>query len=143
MTARLEDIYHWWRLDDQVTTSGQPSEAELAALAADGVRHVVNLAPHDNARALPDEAGSVRLLGMRYTNIPVDFQHPTEADFAAFCRAIDSAERVHVHCAANYRVSAFLCRYRRDVLGTDAASARANMEAVWQPDPVWERFLAR
>jgi protein tyrosine phosphatase (PTP) superfamily phosphohydrolase (DUF442 family) len=139
----LEDIYHWWQLDRRVTTSGQPSEGELAALAAAGVRHVINLAPHSHARALPDEAASVAHLGMRYTNIPVDFQDPTEADFAAFCTAMQGAERVHVHCAANYRVAAFLCRYRRDVLGVDAGRARAAMEAVWQPDAVWERFLAR
>jgi hypothetical protein len=30
-------IYHWWRLDDRVTTSGQPSEAELAALCSEKV----------------------------------------------------------------------------------------------------------
>ncbi len=139
----LQDIYHWWQLDDRVTTSGQPTEAELAVLAQAGVRRVINLAPHSHARALPDEAGSVARLGMRYTNIPVDFQNPTESDFTAFCAAMQGMERIHVHCAANYRVAAFLCRYRRDVLGVDAAVARADMEAIWQPDPVWERFLAR
>jgi hypothetical protein len=39
---------------------------------------------------------------------------------------------VHVHCIANYRVSAFLYRYRREVLGTNEAQARADMEDVWQ-----------
>ncbi len=139
----LEDIYHWWQLDSRVTTSGQPTEVEMAALAAAGVRHVINLAPHTHARALPDEAGCVTGLGMRYTNIPVDFQNPTEADFAAFCTAMRGTDRVHVHCAANYRVAAFLCRYRRDVQHVDAGVARTDMETVWQPDAVWERFLAR
>jgi hypothetical protein len=37
---------------------------------------------------------------------------------------------VHVHCIANYRVSAFFYRYRRDVLGMDEARARAGMEEV-------------
>ena len=138
----LEAIHHWWRLDDRVTTSGQPSEAELAELAADGVRRVINLAPHSHARALPDEAGSVERLGMRYVHIPVDFQAPAQADFDAFCAAMAGEDRVHVHCAANYRVSAFLFRYRRDVLGVDAARARADLQEVWQPDAVWERFIA-
>ncbi len=48
----LVDIYHWWQLDDRVTTSGQPTEAELAALAQAGVRRVINVAPHSHARGI-------------------------------------------------------------------------------------------
>ena len=40
-----ESIYNWRRLDARLSTSGQPSEAQLAALAASGVGHVINLAP--------------------------------------------------------------------------------------------------
>ena len=50
---------------------------------------------------------------------------------------------VHVHCIANYRVSAFFYRYRRDVLGVDEAQARAQMEQVWQPHGVWATFVRR
>ena len=49
---------------------------------------------------------------------------------------------VHVHCIANYRVSAFFYRYRRDVLGVDEGQARADLEALWQPDGVWAAFIA-
>lgn len=140
-----EAIYHWHRLDDRVTTSGQPTEAQLAELAAMGVGHVINLAPHTHAKALPDEAASVSRLGMAYTNIPVDFGDPTEADFAAFCAAMAEAGSapVHVHCAANYRVAAFVYRYRRRVRGLDEAVARADLERVWQPAGVWTEFIAR
>ena len=51
--------------------------------------------------------------------------------------------RVHVHCIANYRVSAFFYRYRRDGLGTDEAQARADMEDVWHPEGVWATFVGR
>ena len=44
---------------------------------------------------------------------------------------------------ANYRVSAFLYRYRREVLGTDEAQARADMEDVWHPEGVWATFVGR
>ncbi|WP_158743226.1 protein tyrosine phosphatase family protein [Acidisphaera sp. L21] len=137
-------IYNWRRLDAQLTTSGQPTEPELAALAALGVRHVINLAPHSHAKALPDEAGSAAALGMTYRNIPVDFKHPTDADFAEFCTALATCgdAPVHIHCAANYRVSAFLYRYRRDVLGMEDGAARAEMEQIWHPDPIWAAFLA-
>jgi len=144
VTADPEDIYHWLRLDSRLTTSGQPDEAQLVAIAALGARRVINLALHTHPRALPDEAASVAALGMGYTHIPVAFDHPTEADFGAFRRAFEAAADgpLHVHCIANYRVSAFLYRYRRDVLGLNEAAARADMLRIWTPDPVWAAFVA-
>ena len=31
--------------------------------------------------------------------------------------------------------------YRRDVLGWDDATARAEMEAIWHPEGVWADFI--
>src|SRR6516165_10721002 len=121
-----ETIYNWRRLDGRITTSGQPTEAHLADIGALGVRPIVNLGLHTHEKALPDEAGSVRRLGMTYIHIPVDFQNPTDQDFEEFCSVMEQLKDVpvHVHCLANARVSAFFYRYRRDVLGTDEARAR-------------------
>ena len=141
--ADPEAIYHWRRLDERITTSGQPSEEELGEIRALGVRHVVNLGLHTHEKALPDEAASVSRLGMTYIHIPVDFQNPTDEDFAQFCTVMDEVKDapVHVHCIANYRVSAFFYRYRRDVLGWDDATARADMDAIWRPEGVWADFI--
>jgi protein tyrosine phosphatase (PTP) superfamily phosphohydrolase (DUF442 family) len=145
MTATTDptDIYNWQRLDARITTSGQPSEAQLGALRDLGVAHVVNLGLHSHERALPDEAASVARLGMRYTHIPVDFDAPTAEDFDRFCAVMAAAgdEPTHVHCIANMRVSAFFYRYRRDLLGWDEARARRAMESVWQPGGVWASFI--
>lgn len=137
--------YHWLRLDDRLTTSGQPTEAEVAALAALGVRCVINLAPHSNPRTLPDEPASVAALGMEYLDIPVDFASPTEADFTAFAAAMNAraGQVAHVHCAANDRVSAFLLRYRRDVLGMPASAAGSDLDRIWTRNLVWAAFIAR
>jgi protein tyrosine phosphatase (PTP) superfamily phosphohydrolase (DUF442 family) len=48
--ADPEAIYHWRRLDDRITTSGQPTEPQLADIQALGVRHVVNLGLHTHER---------------------------------------------------------------------------------------------
>ena len=80
-----EDIYHWRPLDDQITTSGQPTERQLKHLHALGIRHIVNLGLHSHEKALPNEAASVSRLGMIYIHIPVDFQNPTGQDFDQFC----------------------------------------------------------
>ena len=143
--ADPETIYNWRRLDDWITTSGQPSESQLADIQGLGVRHVVNLGLHTHEKALPDEAASVSRLGMTYIHIPVDFQNPTEEDFQQFCAVMERLKDVpiHVHCIANARVSAFFYRYRRDVLGMDEPQARVEMEAVWQPKGVWATFVGR
>jgi protein tyrosine phosphatase (PTP) superfamily phosphohydrolase (DUF442 family) len=76
--ADPEAIYNWQRLDNRITTSGQPTEKQLADIHALGVRHIVNLGLHTHEKALPDEAASVSRLGMTYIHIPVDFQNPTD-----------------------------------------------------------------
>ena len=127
--ADPEGIYNWHRLDSRITTSGQPSEAQLAEIRGLGVRHIVNLGLHTHEKALPDEAATVDRLGMTYIHIPVDFQNPTEQDFEQFCTVMERLKdtSVHVHCIANTRVSAFFYRFRRDVLGMDEAQgARRN-----------------
>ena len=143
--ADPEGIYNWRRVDDRVTTSGQPTETQLTDIRALGVRHIINLGLHTHGKALPDEAASVSRLGMTYIHIPVDFQNPTDRDFEQFCAVMEQLNEVpvHVHCIANYRVSAFFYRYRRDVLGMDEAKARAEMEEIWHPEGVWAAFVAR
>lgn len=139
------DIYHWRRLDERITTSGQPSEAQLAALGGLGIAHVINLGLHSHERALADEAASCARLGMVYIHIPVAFDAPGEDDFARFCQAMaDLADApVHVHCIANMRVSAYLYRWQREVLGRDEAQALALMDTVWRPGGVWAAFIGR
>lgn len=137
-------IRNWRRIDPLITTSGQPTTDELAALARSGVTDIVNLGLTSHELALPDEAGDVARLGMVYRPIPVVFAAPTEADFAAFCATLAAAagRRIHVHCIFNWRVSAFFYRYRVEFLGWDEPTARREMEAIWTPDPVWAAFLS-
>lgn len=134
------DLYNWRRLDNRVTTSGQPTEEQLAELSQLGIRHVINLGLHTHEKALADEAASLARLGF---HIPVDYDRPTEEDFTKFCDAMAklSAKLVHVHCIANLRVTAFLYRWQREVLGHDDMQARALMDTVWQPGGVWASFI--
>src|SRR5215471_4910733 len=142
LMADPEGIYNWHRLDGQMTTSGQPTEAQLAEIRGLGVRHIVNLGLHTHEKALPDEAATIDRLGMTYIHTPVDFQNPTEQDFQQFCAVMERLKDVplHVHCIANARVSAFFYRFRRDILDIDEAQARAEMETVWRPKGVWVEF---
>jgi protein tyrosine phosphatase (PTP) superfamily phosphohydrolase (DUF442 family) len=112
-------IYNWRRLDNRITTSGQPTEAQFLELQQLGIEHVINLGLHTHEKALPDEAGELARPGMVYSYIPVKFDRPTEDDFSLFCDTLESIgdKPVHIHCIANMRVTAFLYRYLRDVIG--------------------------
>jgi len=129
-----DSIYHWYRLDDRITTSGQPTEAQLADIAALGVRCVINLGLHSHEKALRDEAAAMRALGMTYVHIPVDFKNPAERDFDAFCTVLENARDgpVHVHCIANsaYQLSSILPvppRGPRHGRGTRASRSRSGL----------------
>jgi protein tyrosine phosphatase (PTP) superfamily phosphohydrolase (DUF442 family) len=137
-------IYNFRRLSPTLTTSGQPTEDQFAQMAAAGVGTVINLALIDSPNALPVEADLLASLGVRYIHLPVDFAAPSERDFDRFAEEMDSVSdaSVHVHCAANYRVSAFLYRYRRERLGWTDAQARPDVEALWQPEGVWAAFIS-
>ena len=78
---------------------------------------------------------------MRYIYIPVDFEAPTEDDFAAFCAAMAQLgdRPVHVHCIYNARVSAFFYRYALAGFG-DAGEAFVRMDSIWRPGGVWAAF---
>jgi uncharacterized protein (TIGR01244 family) len=141
----MANIYNLRRVDERLVTSGQPTEAQLADVAADGGEVVINLALHDDPRySLANERGTVESLGMRYIHIPVQFANPTEADLRAFFEAMDDVgqQKVLVHCAANYRATAFLGLYRLMRQGMTDAEAFAPMRTVWEPTGVWAQFIS-
>jgi protein tyrosine phosphatase (PTP) superfamily phosphohydrolase (DUF442 family) len=118
----------------------------LRALRAQGYEVVVNLLPDTSEHAIPDERDAVESQGIEYIYIPVDFKQPTSSDFLKFSEALDrvNGKKVHVHCAANYRVSAFYSLY---AVSRDLWSAEQAMEfirSIWQPTehPAWSDFIA-
>ena len=144
-TPSLNDIYNVRLVDPTLATSGQPSDEELVAIAAAGYRVIVNIALHDDPRySLPDEASSVKALGLEYVHIPVKFDAPTARDFEAFCDVMDRLRGVKtwVHCAANKRVSTFLGLYWHLRGAQPRDQAFALMDSVWEPNDVWSAFVA-
>lgn len=140
----LDGIYNYLEIDENLATSGQPTAKQFALIGDAGYQSVINLAPsHFIENSLKDERAVLGELGVRYVHIPVDFKNPTRGDFDKFVNAMQSAqgEKVWVHCAANARVSAFVFRYRRDVLGEDEPLAKRNLERIWKPLGVWKRFV--
>jgi protein tyrosine phosphatase (PTP) superfamily phosphohydrolase (DUF442 family) len=96
---------------------------------------VINLAPHDTENSLRDEAAVVNQLAMNYIHIPVNFSKPSERKLELFIDAMAQSKnkKIWLHCATNMRVSAFLFRYRRDILKEDATTAKLELDKIWQP----------
>jgi len=143
-SSSVHDVYNFRQAAPDLATSGQPTEEQLGAIAAAGYNIIVNLALHNDPRySLPDEATSVRALGLDYVHIPVQFGGPTEGDLLAFFDAMDrnSDRRVWIHCAANMRVTAFVGLYRVLRLRWPEEDAFSLMRTVWKPDQVWSAFI--
>lgn len=141
----VETIVNFLPIDDRIGTAGQPTEGELGEVAAAGVKTVVNLGLLDPRYCLPDEAGLAGSLGLRYHHIPVQFDAPTVDDFRAFLAAMDAceADKVLVHCAANYRVSSFMAVYGEMRLGWTREKADAHARTLWPLNETWAAFLER
>lgn len=132
-------------LNDALASAGQPSEQQLAEIAAAGFAVVINLGLHDDpGYALPDEAGTVRALGMEYVHIPVQFSSPGMDDLARFSDAMAAAEgkKVFVHCRHNKRVPVFIALDRVLRQGWEHEAAFADMRHAWAPDETWQAFIA-
>lgn len=143
-TSPLSGIRNVRVLDERLATSGQPNEAQLAAIAAAGYEVLINLALHDDPRySLADEAGAAQALGLRYVHIPVVFSEPQAEDLQAFLTAMDThaGRRVWVHCAVNYRVGAFVGLWRVLRQGWTIGQAFAPLHELWAPDATWRRFI--
>lgn len=144
-TMPTTDIRNYRKVNDALITGGQPTEEQIKSVAADGFKRIINLAPIDPRYSLPDEPGMARSLGMSYHHIPVDWENPTETDFAEFEKVMQesSGEKTLIHCAANFRVTAFYALYAMKNLGWSEPQADEFRESVWAGSnyPIWEKFF--
>jgi protein tyrosine phosphatase (PTP) superfamily phosphohydrolase (DUF442 family) len=138
----LKDILNTIIINDRIYTSGQPSPNQFAEIAEAGFSSVINLAMPDSTNALPDEGGFVTEAGMNYFHIPVPFEAPTREHLNLFLKLMKTLEddKVWVHCALNWRVSAFMSHYQKRVLALSELEVVPMFEN-WEPDEVWQYFL--
>jgi len=142
----IESSLNFRRVSETVTTSGTVSAEGLAELRVLGYDVVVNLMPDSSEYATEGEAAIVTGQGLEYVYIPVDFAAPDHEQLEEFAAAMDAnaGKRIHVHCAANYRVSAFYSLYAMRRGSWDAARADELLRSIWTEGeyPVWDAFIA-
>ena len=138
----LDDINNYLRIDDRLTTSGQPLASQFEAIRDSGCQTLVNLITPDSKNAVSNEGEIVTELGMTYVHIPVVWTEPKVSDWEQYISLLNTSDRkVHAHCVVNMRVSAFTFLYRVIHQKIDPSDAKALMNEIWTPNAVWEEFI--
>ncbi|MCB1729436.1 MAG: protein tyrosine phosphatase family protein [Halieaceae bacterium] len=141
----VEQAYNYRELNDRVATAGRVEPEQLEQLGAAGVEVVINLMPDSSDYAVPGERDIVEGQGIEYLYLPVDFAAPTLADYESFLQLMAKVgqRKLLIHCAANWRVSAFYSRYAIDRGMWSPAEADRFMLSIWQPaeHPPWSQWL--
>ena len=143
----IEKSYNFRRISDKLTTSGVVGAERLPGLSEAGYEAVINLLPDSSEYAVAGEAGMVTDQGINYVYIPVDFAAPAHEDFETFCKAMDALDdkTVRIHCAANFRVSAFYSLYAMRRGWWNAEQADQHIRDLWDPgtEAAWSQFISR
>ena len=128
-----------------LTTSGQPTEADLALVASAGYDRIVFLAFTNHPKAVAHEDLIVRELGLQFIHIPVEWESPKLSDFNTFAALMQTqgGDRALVHCEVNFRASVFGFLYQVLYEAADVDAAMSLMHSIWVPDDTWEAFIAR
>ncbi len=141
----IQEIKNYCQVNTLLSLGGQPTEEQLRAIAHDGFKIVINLATINPRYSLEDESASVRAAGMSYYHVPVEWANPTEDDFESFeniFRQLGS-EKTFIHCAANFRATAFYGLYALKHLGWSEEQMNALLAPVWDGSnyPIWNSFI--
>ena len=141
--SELDTIKNFYQLTPTIGTSGMPNREQIQQIADAGYEIVINLALPSFPQAVSDEGALFAARGVTYVHMPVDFDHPTPAHFerfAAILRAYDHTQ-VFVHCALNYRVSAFMYLYRLVEEQATPDQAKRDLNHLWEPVPAWQDLI--
>jgi protein tyrosine/serine phosphatase len=121
-------IKNFGQMDERFYRGAQPKKDDYRALAALGIKTVIDL------QAEPEdyEKPMVEALGMRYVNIPmVDKEYPKAEDVERFLSLANNPEtgKFYVHCAGGrHRTGAMGAAYRFTKYGWNFEQVYAEMK---------------
>jgi protein tyrosine phosphatase (PTP) superfamily phosphohydrolase (DUF442 family) len=140
----INQIKNHVQFTKEISTSGQPTENQFSEISQNGFNAVINLAMPDSNSAIENEGFIVTSLGMTYFHIPVPFDAPEKKHLILFLKLLIALEdkKVWVHCAKNYRVSAFMLHYQKLMYKLTGNKLESTVFEKWQPDDIWQQLLA-
>ena len=141
----IEDIYNYRPINNHIATAGQPTRGQLHFIVEEGFQAVISLTTYNSDHPLIDESEVVKSFGIAFYHIPVDWQNPKVSDFNEFETIMQQlvGQKIFIHCAANFRVTAFYGLYAMKHQGWTEAQADALRAPIWQGSdyPIWESFV--
>ncbi len=139
----MNKILNFIKINELISTSGQPKIEEFEFIAKEGFEVIINLALNTSSNAFENEDKIVSSLNMSYIHIPVDFENPRISDLKLFLNILQAlgANKVWIHCAKNYRVSAFMYVYHKYILHTPFEEIDLSIFEKWQPSLVWQELM--
>jgi protein tyrosine phosphatase (PTP) superfamily phosphohydrolase (DUF442 family) len=141
--ASVNEVFNLRQYSENFASAGQPTQEQLGALKEAGFERIIYIAFTNNRNAIADEDILVKNLGMDYLHIPVDWNNPLPQDFYVFADAMqrNPERKTLLHCQVNARASAFSFLYRVIYEDVDVATAKADMDTIWQPNTTWRDFI--
>jgi protein tyrosine phosphatase (PTP) superfamily phosphohydrolase (DUF442 family) len=146
--APLKQVMNFYSLTPTIGTAGQPTPEQFAQIKGAQYSAIINLAVAESANALANEGEIANALDMSYTPIPVPWDAPSAKHVKEFFDVMDAleknADKVLVHCAANYRASVFTYKYLTLRKGLTADKAKTPLLKEWLPqmDENWRAIMA-
>ncbi|NQY53208.1 MAG: protein tyrosine phosphatase family protein [Campylobacteraceae bacterium] len=138
----MENILNYIKINENIHTSAQPSVKDLENISK-SFDIVINLALSTAPNSLENEDKIVSSFDMTYIHIPVSFENPKIKDLNLFINILKNNQdkKIWVHCAKNYRVSAFMYVYHKYILKTPFDDINLSMFKVWSPSIVWQELM--
>jgi len=141
----IDQAYNYRLVSETVATAGVITAEQLVTLRDEGIELVMNLMPDDSEYAVNGEKAIIQDQGIEYWYLPVDFAAPQLAEYVQFRDKLgrSGSKKILIHCAANYRVSAFYSRYAIESGKWTVEEADRFMLSIWNPDkyPGWPEWL--
>lgn len=92
------------KVNDDLSIAGQISSKELQQLAVEGFKSVLNLRSPDENGFFHDEKQEAQIVGLEYTNIPLNSQAPNPKLTAQAIQAVENLPKpILIHCAGGAR----------------------------------------
>ena len=143
----IQKAYNFKQLDKFVSSSGTLKNIDLKSFLSENYSVVINLLPNDSEYAIEGEKKDLESLGIHYVYIPIDWSEPKHSDYEAFESAmtVNDGKKLHIHCAANYRASAFFAIYAYNHMGWSKSKLTAFINGIWKISeyPVWVEFVSQ
>ncbi len=132
------------KVSDDLSIAGQISSEELKQLARGGFKSVLNLRSPDENGFSHDEKQEAQIVGLEYTNIPLNSQAPNPKLTAQAIQAVENLPKpILIHCAGGARAGgiALIAEAIQADLTYEQIAQKANELGINLEQPHLKQFL--